>query len=201
MSEFVEEEELSAYCSSFHKRIFDAIDMDADDELHDPISHIHPSTAKRAVSSTLTKNPFADDVDDDEVVKSKPQGPSTKTTERKRTKKAKEKKKSKERKETPVDLSLGATNITKTTGEPVTNPISGSAAKTTPPTDTAVTATKDLPITLDTAGPNLTKNPTTPSPSPAPVTPAPATPATVTPAPATPAPVTPAPVTPAPVRG
>ena len=188
---FVEEGELSAYRSSLHKRTFDAIDLDADNELGDLLQHPKfddPNKVPRVKSSTITKNPFAED--EDEVVKSKPQGPSTKTTERKKTKKAKEKKKAKETNEAPLDLSLGATNITKTTGEPtktisepVTNPISGSATKSTPPTDTAVTTTKDLPTTLDSAGPSLTKNPAAPSTSPAPATPAPATTAPVTPAP------------------
>lgn len=84
MTEFAEEKEAAAYRSSFHKRTFDAIDLDADDELYDPITHIHPSsTRKRTVE------------DDDEFIKSKPQGPSEKLTERKKTKKGKEKKKAK----------------------------------------------------------------------------------------------------------
>ena len=82
MTEFAEEKEAAAYRSSFHKRTFDAIDLD--DELYDPITHIHPSsTRKRTVE------------DDDEFIKSKPQGPSEKLTERKKTKKGKEKKKAK----------------------------------------------------------------------------------------------------------
>ena len=61
---------------------------------------------------------------------------------------------------------LGATNITTTTDKPAANPVTGSATKPSL-SETAVTTTKDLPTTLDSAGPNLIKNPNVPSPAPA----------------------------------
>ena len=161
MTEFAEEGEAAAYRSSFHKRTFDAIDLDADDELYDPITHLHhpSSTRKRTVE------------DDDEFVKSKPQGPSEKLTERKKTKKGKEKKKSKgkamkDASDFTVNPSLGATNITTTTDKPAANPVTGSATKPSL-SETAVTTAKDLPTILDSAEPNLIKNPNVPSPAPA----------------------------------